>query len=86
MTGPDFIELRDTGSMIRTVMIMMVPTKLKYDQIVSVVEAAMTAPTLSGAVLRRDLMDHESPTKSIRPQLQRCVQRIFQNVRKQVTH
>ena len=30
-------------------------------------------------------MDHDSPTKTIPPQLQRCVQRIVQNVRKQVT-
>ena len=30
-------------------------------------------------------MDHDSPTKSIPPQWQRCVQRIVQNVRKQVT-
>ncbi len=68
--------------MIRTVMIMMVQgsKKLKYDQIVSVVEAAKTAPTLSGAVLRRNLMDHESLTRSVPPQMQRCVQRIVQNV------
>ena len=59
--------------------------KLKYDQIVSVHEAAKTAPTLSGAVLRRNLLDHDSPTKTILQQLQRCVQRIVQNVRKQVT-
>ncbi len=41
--------------------------KLKYDQpeIVSVHEAAKTAPTLLGAVLRRNLLDHESPTKTI---------------------
>ncbi len=30
-------------------------------------------------------MDHDSPTKTIPPQLQRCVQRIVQNVRTQVT-
>ncbi len=30
-------------------------------------------------------MDHDSPTKSIPPKMQRCVQRIVQNVRKQVT-
>jgi hypothetical protein len=47
--------------------------------------AAKTAPTLSGAVLRRNLLDHENPTKTIPQQLQRCVQRIVQNVRKQVT-
>ncbi len=31
-------------------------------------------------------MDHESLTKTIPQQLERCVQRIVQNVRKQVTH
>ena len=31
--------------------------KLKYDQIILVHEAAKTAPALSGAVLRRNLMD-----------------------------
>ncbi len=36
-------------------------------------------------MLRRNLLDHESPTKTIPPQLQRCVQRIVQNVRKQIT-
>ncbi len=66
---------------------MTVPKKLKYDQIGSVHEAAKTAPTLSGVVLRRNLLDHYtgSPKKTIPPQLQRCVQRIVQNVRKQVT-
>ncbi len=59
--------------------------KLKYDQIVSTVEAAKTAPTLSGAVLCRNLMDHDSPTKSILPRFQHCVQRIVLNVRKLVT-
>ncbi len=58
-----------------------------YDQIVSVVEAAKTASesTLSSSVLRRNLMDHDSPTKTIPPQLQCCVLRIVQKVRKQVT-
>ncbi len=63
---------------------MMVPKKLKYNPIVWVHEAAKTALTLSGAVLRRNLLDHDSSTKTIPLQLQRCVQRIVQNVRKQV--
>ncbi len=50
-----------------------------------VVEAAKTAPTLSGAVFSRNLMDHGSPTKSIPLQFQRCVQRVVQNLRKQLT-
>ena len=44
----------------------------------------LTVPTLSGAVLHRNLLDHDSPTKTIPQQLQRCVQRIVQNVCKQV--
>ncbi len=42
-------------------------------------------PTCDRSVLRRNLLDHDSPTKTIPPQLQRCVQRIVQNVRKQAT-
>jgi hypothetical protein len=86
VTGPDFIELQRHGLHDKDSHDNDGSKKLKYDQIVSVVEAAKTAPTLSGAVLRRNLMDHESPTKTIPPQLERCVQRIVQNVRKQVTH
>ena len=55
----------DTGSMIRKVMTRMIPKTLMYEQIVSVVEAIKTAPTLSGAVLRRNLLDQGSPTKTI---------------------
>jgi hypothetical protein len=75
VTCQDFIELQrhwlhdkdshdDDGS-----------KKLKHSQIVSVVEAAKTAPALSSAVLHRNLMVHDSLTKTILPQLQRCVQR-----------
>ncbi len=46
-------------------MIMMVPKKLKHYQIVLVVEAAKTTPTLSGAVLRRNVIEHDSLTKTI---------------------
>jgi hypothetical protein len=85
VTGPDFIELQRHGLHDKDSHDNDGSKKLKYDQIVSVHEAAKTAPTLSGAVLRRNLLDHDSPTKTIPPQLQRCVQRIVQNVRKQVT-
>ncbi len=50
----------------------------------SVVEAAKTALTLSGTGLRRNSMDHDSPSKNIPLQLKRCVERIVHNVRKGV--
>ena len=75
----------DKGSMIRTAMTTIVPKNLTHQQIVSVVEAAKTAPTLSGTVLRRNLMDHNSPTKTIPVQLKRCVQRRVYSVRKELT-
>ena len=49
------------------------------------VEAAKTEPTLSGSVLRRNLMDHNSPTKSIPVEVKRCVQRRVNRVRKEMT-
>ena len=48
-------------------------------------EAAKTAPTLSGAVLRRHLCDHNSLTKTIPVQLKRFVQRRVYSVRKELT-
>jgi hypothetical protein len=89
VTGQDFIELQRHGLHDKDSYDNDGSKKLKYNQIVLVHEAAKTAPTtaptLSGAVLRRNLLDHDSSTKIIPPQLQRCVQRIVQNVRKQVT-
>ncbi len=85
VTGLKFIELQRHGLHDKDSHDNDGSKKLKYDLSVSVHEAAKTAPTLSGAVLRRNLMDHDSPTKTISLQLQRCVQRIVQNVRKQVT-
>ena len=61
------------------------PKKLTYDQIVSVVEAVKTASTLSGAVLRRNLCDHNSPTKIIPGELERCVEQRVYSVRKELT-
>ena len=71
--------------MIRTAMTTINPKKLTYNQIVSVVEAAKTAPTLSGATLRRNLCDHNSPTKTIPVELKRCVERRMYSVRKKLT-
>ena len=85
MTGPDFIELQRHGLHDKESHDNDGSKKLMYDQIVSIVEAAKTAPALSGAVLCRNLMDHDSLRESIPPQLQHCVQRIVQNVHKEVT-
>ena len=38
---------------------------LKYDQIISLSEAAITAPNLSGSALRRNMLLHDGPTKTI---------------------
>ena len=65
-----------------TAMTTMHPKKLTYVQRVFVKEAAKTAPTLSGAALRRNLGDHDSPEKKIAPSLKRCVQHIVYTVRK----
>ena len=61
------------------------PKKLTYVQRVSVKEAAKTAPTLSGAALRKNLGDHNSPTKNIPPSLKRSVQHIVYTVRKDMS-
>ena len=63
----------------------MIPKTLMYEQIVSVVEAIKTAPTLSGAVLRRNLLDHESQTKTIPAQLKRCVEGLVYSAWKDMT-
>ena len=58
---------------------------MTYDQIVSVVDAVKTAPTLSGAVLCRNLLDHNSPTKTIPVHLKQCVKRHVYTARKDIT-
>ena len=42
---------------------------LTYAEINSVVGAVKTAPTVPGSEIRRNLLDHDSPTKSIKVQL-----------------
>ena len=71
MTGHEFIELQRHGLHDNNSHDKDDSKNLKYDQIVSVVEAVKTAPTLSGSVLRRNLLDHDSPTKTIPVQLKR---------------
>ena len=75
MTCPDFIEPQHNGLHDRNSHGKDESKTLKYDQIVSVVDAVKTAPTLSGSVLRRNLCDHNSPTKTTPVQLKRCVER-----------
>ena len=85
VTGPDFIELQRCWLHDRHSHGNDQSKNLTYTQIVSVVEAAKTAPTLSGSVLRRNLCDHNSPTKTIPVQLKQCVQRRVYSIRKELT-
>ena len=57
----------------------------KMNPIVSVVEADKTAPTLSSAVLRRNLLDHDSPTKTVPVHLKRCIKRGVYRAQKDIT-
>ena len=65
VTGPDYIELQRCGLHDKNSHDNDQSKKLTHKQIAAVVEAAKTAPTLSGSVLRRNLCDHRSPTKTI---------------------
>ena len=58
---------------------------MTYVQRVSVKDAAKTAPTLSCAVLHRNLLEYHSPSKTISPSLSRSVQHIVHKVRKDLT-
>ena len=69
MTCPDFIEPQHNGLHDRNSHGKDESKTLKYDQIVSEVEAVKTAPKLSGAVLCRNLCDHRSLVKTIPVQL-----------------
>ena len=83
--SPDFIELQRCGLHDKNSHDNDQSKKLKYNQIILVVEAAKTAPTLSGAVFRRKFCDHRSPTKTIPVQLKRCVERRVYAARKEVS-
>ena len=85
MTSKDYIELQRYGLHDRNSHDNDASKKLTYVQRVSVKEAAKTAPTLSGAALRRNLGDHNSLTKNIPPSLKRSVQHIVYKVRKDMT-
>ena len=85
VTCPDFIELQHHGLHDKNSHDNDKSKTLTYNQIVSVVEAVKTAPSLSGAVLRRNLCDHNSPTKTIPVELKRCFERRVYFVRKELT-
>jgi len=58
---------------------------LKYDQIISLSEAAITAQNLSAAVIRRNLLMHDSLTKTIGVQYRQSVHCSVRHARKNMT-
>jgi hypothetical protein len=60
---------------------------LKYEQIISLSEAAITAPNLSCSAIRRNMLLHDSPTKIIGAEhcSSRSVMRRVRHARKNLT-
>ncbi len=58
---------------------------LKYEQIISLSKPAITVPNLSGAAIRRDMLLHDSPTKTIGAEHSRSVMRRVRHARKNST-
>ncbi len=58
--------------------------KLKYEQMVAIRDAVVTAPQLSAAMLRRNMQMHGSPTKTISAEHLRSFQHQVYRVRKQL--
>jgi hypothetical protein len=58
---------------------------LKYNQIILLTEAAVTAPNLSAAVIRRNMLMHESPTTTISVQHRHGVTRRVRPASKNMT-
>ena len=85
VTGPNFIELQRCGLHDKNSHDKDKSKTLTYAEINSVVEAVKTAPTLPGSDIRRNLLDHDSLTKSIPVQLKRCVDRRVYSARKNMT-
>jgi hypothetical protein len=85
VTGPDYIELQRCGLHDKNSHDNDKSKTLKYAEIVSVIEAVKTAPTMPGSEIRRNLLDHDSPTKTIPVKLKRCVERRVYSARKQMT-
>jgi hypothetical protein len=58
---------------------------LKYEQIISLSEAAVTVPNLSAVVIRRNLLMHDSPTKTIGVEHRQSVCSSVRRARKNMT-
>jgi hypothetical protein len=58
--------------------------RLKYAQMVAIREAVVTAPQLSAVQLRRNMLQHDSPTKTIPPELLRSVRHQVYRTRKEL--
>ena len=82
--GPNFIELQQSGLHDASSHENDKSEYLKYDQIIAVHDSAVTAPQLSGAVIRRNLQMADSPSKIIDVKHQRCIQRCVYNVRREL--
>jgi hypothetical protein len=82
--GRDFVELQHSGLHDASSHENDGSKYLKHDQIVAVHDAAVTAPQVSGTVLRQNLQLADNPNKKNAAQLQHCVQRQVYNVRKQL--
>jgi len=81
LTTPDSITLQRTGEHSHGVSY---AKGLSHTQIVAVQEASRSAPKVSPAQLRRNLLTHDSPTKTIGPEHMRRVQRIVHTERRRV--
>jgi hypothetical protein len=58
---------------------------LKYVPIISLSEAAITAPNLSVSVIRRNMLLHDSPAKTIGAEHSQCVMLRVRHARKNLT-
>jgi hypothetical protein len=56
--------------------------KLKYEQMVAIRDAVVTAPQLSASMLRRNMQMHDSPTKTIPAEHMRSFQHQVYRARK----
>jgi hypothetical protein len=58
---------------------------IKYDQIISLTEASVKVPSLSCSVIRKNMLMHNSPSKTIGLQHKRCIMRQVRQARKNLT-
>ncbi len=58
---------------------------LKYDQIISLSDEAIIAPNLSSSAIRRNMLLHDSPTKTIGAEHSRSVMRRVRHAHKNLT-